>query len=452
MLAACLLGGCAGSLGDPESSAVKVSGESWTAGFGSADILLPAGSAGPLYIAGFDNGVEISGVLDKPRASAVWLETGGTGLLLISVDCIALSSASVAGIREALADFCAESGCVSVNVIATHTHAGIDTLGLWGPEGVDGKNESYMDNLTDAAVQAARAAYAARTAGTLSYGAAKTEFLQFDSRNPSVMDPNLYQLRFAPAGGQSGIRLLTYGAHAESLRDENTQLSRDYPGVLTDGIKAATGADALYFPGAIGGQIVTRDLCTGVFDAVENLTRTGELLVQAVTEMKPDSECALTPTLGIARAEFDVPLDNTLYMHYQALGVLDYPMQDGESATGYTVRSEVTAIALGEVTMLLLPGEIFPELVTGEGLTAGDPESLAAIAASLGHEQIITVSLANDELGYIVPLHDFVLHDTLPYIETLDGDEDHYEETNSVGPAAASAVAEAVRTALELLK
>ena len=127
-------------------------------------------------------------------------------------------------------------------------------------------------------------------------------------------------------------------------------------------------------------------------------------------------------------------------------------MQDGESATGYTVRSEVTAIALGEVTMLLLPGEIFPELVTGEELTAGDPESLAAIAASLGHEQIITVSLANDELGYIVPLHDFVLHDTLPYIETLDGDEDHYEETNSVGPAAASAVAEAVRTALELLK
>ena len=147
----------------------------WNVGFARRQIALPENSAEPLYIAGYNSAWEIEGVLDLCEARAVWLDAGQGGVLLIGIDCIALDSGTVGQIRAAIGEI---PGCIAINVYATHTHAGPDTLGLWGPEGVDGKNESYMDNLTDAAVQAARAAYAARTAGTLSYGAAKTEFLQ----------------------------------------------------------------------------------------------------------------------------------------------------------------------------------------------------------------------------------------------------------------------------------
>jgi hypothetical protein len=39
--------------------------------------------------------------------------------------------------------------------------------------------------------------------------------------------------------------------------------------------------------------------------------------------------------------------------------------------------------------------------------------------------------LGNDELGYIVPAFDFVLHEETPYLEKA---AEHYEETNSLGP------------------
>ena len=76
-----------------------------------------------------------------------------------------------------------------------------------------------------------------------------------DSRYPTVCDENLYQLRFIARDGAAGLRLLFYGAHAESLRGDNTLLSRDYPGLLCDGVTEATGDDTLFLPGAIGGLI-----------------------------------------------------------------------------------------------------------------------------------------------------------------------------------------------------
>lgn len=448
-----LMSGCV-SVPAPASEGMGAAEGTWTMGYGGAEILLPAGSAGPQYIAGYQNGAEITGVLDMPGVNAVWMDTDGRGILMLSVDCVALASDTVGRIREALAEFSSQTGCIFVSVTATHTHAGLDTLGLWGPKGVDGKNDSYMENLILASVQAAETAYANRTAGKLYYSTAKTYMMEFDSRDPYVFDPNIYQLRFAPADtAKSGIRLLTFGAHAEALRGDNTLLSRDYPGVMCDLLREKTGDDAVFFPGAVGGLIMTRDHCTGLFEAEENLIRTGELMAQTVLEADPAAETEVAPALSYARLEFDVPLDNPLFMAYGALGILGNELHDGESATGYVVRSEVAAVSLGDVTVLQIPCEIFPELVTGEGLGAGDPEPLFSIASSLGREKVIVTGLSNDELGYVVPPSDFLLNEKLPYIERVEGlSEDHYEETNSVGPQAAPLLAEAVRDVLEMLK
>ncbi len=455
MAAALTLSGCTAFLPEAGYSVADCGSGSWQAGFAAETIHLPAGSTGPLYIAGYKNGVEIEGILDTPRASALWLDTDGEeGILLISVDCVALGADTVAEIRARLADFCRESGCVSVNVVATHTHAGIDTLGLWGPVGVDGKNPAYMENLIIACTAAAKAAYEARTPGEFRFGSVETEAVQYDSRVPNHYDETLYQFRFVPADkAKNGIRIVSYAAHAESLRGDNNKLSRDYPGVMADLVKEQTGDDMLFLPASVGGLIMTRELCTGIFDAEDNLKTTGRLLTEYLTEIEEKDETVLSPSLAIARVEFDIPLDNTMFMAYKALGILGNTVLKSESATGYGLRSEVSALRMGEVTFLLIPGELFPELESGEGLREGDPQPLQKIAADMGAEHAIVVGLANDELGYIIPPSDFVLNEQAPFILRVEGGgEDHYEETNSVGIGTAAAIADAVKLALGLLK
>ena len=421
-------------------------------GFGSAEIALPSDRDQPLYIAGYHAGREISGVLDLQRASAVWMDTGAGGVLLIGIDCVGLGNDTVNAIRAQLQGFCKQTGCVSVNVYATHTHAGVDTLGLWGPAAIDGKNDAFMQSLIDAAVSAAEQAYDDRSKGVLYFGSALPEDLLYDSREPIEYDPSLYQLRFAPHdGAQNGIRLLSYGAHAESLRGANTLLSRDFAGAVVDSVKQATGDDAMFLPGAIGGLLMTRELVEP-FDAVENMQKTAEILTDAALSI--EDEQILTPALGISRVALKIPLDNTLFFYYKFLGILGSEISRGESATGYVLHSELGVLQVGEVTLCLMPGEIFPELVSGKGLDRHDPIPLCEIAADHGVHNLLIVGLCNDELGYIIPPSNYLLHPETPYMDTITDatGENHYEETNSTGIATAQIIADAFAKALEQLQ
>jgi len=428
----------------------------WYAGFGRRQILPDESSAQPLYIAGYNNGWEITGVLDYCEARAVWLDAGGVGVLLIGVDCIALDSGTVRQIREQLADL---PNCEAVHVYATHTHAGPDTLGLWGPVGVNGKNDAYMEALIQAAEEAGREAAADRRAGKLQYGRIQTRNMYRDSRDPQVYDDTLYQLRFVPEDGSAGMRLLFYGAHAEALRGDNTLLSRDYPGLLCDGVTQATGDRTMFFPGAIGGLIMTREFVVNTSRAaVENLEITAEKLIGYALEVKPEEERVLEAGLAMAREELTVPLDNPAFLMYKFLGILSNEAVPAQSATGYGVKTELTVLKLGDIALTLIPGEIFPELVYGGRYGNANPQgvnppALCRIAQENGIEEMLVVGLANDEVGYIVPPSDFLVNEELPYFEkTMDFKaENHYEETNSVGPECAHAIAEAFEKAVKRL-
>ncbi len=409
----------------------------WHAGFASASLTTP-----PLeecYIAGYHNGNRPTGQLDAQTVSALWLDDGVTSLLLIAVDCVGVDSGTVSRIREALSDFAGRTGCDSVNVISSHTHAGVDTLGLWGPVGLNGKNEEFIEQITAASAICAENAYTDRSAGQLLYGISKTENMQRDSRDPQVFDENLYQFRFIPENSDAnGIRLISYAAHAESLRGDNLLISADYPAVVHKLVKDATGDDVMYVPGAIGGLIMTRKLVDE--DMVANLNETGRLLAEYV--LSPDSETTLEPNLKIARQEFSTPLENTLFLYYKFLGILGNSTH--RTLTGYEVETEVSVIRMDGAALALIPGELFPELVVGTGRD-GDPEGLASIARRYGIEHLVIAGLANDEIGYIVPPSVFLLDENAPYVV---GPEGHYEETNSVSPQCAPDLAAAFENCL----
>ena len=431
--------------------------EKWNVGFGKCEILPNPDSREPLYIAGYNQALVITGVLDYCQARAVWLDTGEKGVLLIGIDCVAIDAGTVAEIRARLSDLA--SGAY-INVYSTHTHAGPDTLGLWGGIGKSGKNKDYMKALVDAAEKAAREAADTKKPGKLFFGFARTENMLRDSRTPYVYDENLYHIRFQPDDGSGGVRMLFYGAHAESLRGANTCLSRDYPGRLVDGVYEQTKDAGIFMPGAIGGLIMTKEFVADTTkDAVRNFEITSEKLIEYALSITPDKETPIPANMRFHSESFLIPLDNPVFVTYKFLGILNNRSEKGTGATGYSVQTELCLLTLGDILIALIPGEIFPELVIGEQYArtvadAVNPEPLKNIAAKYGCETLLIIGLANDELGYIVPPSDFLLNEKLPYIERRrDGrGEDHYEETNSVGPECAIKIAEAFENALKKLK
>ena len=431
-------------------------GTRWSLGFSSIEIEIPENPETPLYIAGYMNGEEYSDILDRQCANAVWIGTAGdSGMLLIGVDCVGLGSDTVDRIRAGLSDFASEVNCAAIAVYATHTHAGIDTLGLWGPYAQQGKNAEFIDNVITAAVAAGKAAYEDRSAGALYYGQTEAENMQYDSRYPHVYDENMHQLRFVPDdSAYNGIRMVFFAAHAESLRGDNLLISRDFPGVMADEIKAACGDDMLFIPGAIGGLIMTPEILDKSLDDgspeyhVENCRLTGELLAQMLLlGITAPVETEVAPMLSYAECDFDVPLDNTVFLLYKFLGILGNESARGtDSETGYYLTSRCAAIRFGDsITAALIPGEIFPELVyedtdfaaagTGYELTGETFPSLSRLAAQYDCGTLLIGGLCNDELGYILPPRDYMVNPDLPYLDKIvdESGENHYEETNSAG-------------------
>ena len=221
----------------------------------------------------------------------------------------------------------------------------------------------------------------------------------------------------------------------------------------------------LYMPSAIGGLIMTRQINknapgSSVFDEQYALETTGERMLTYALEIT--DERVVEPVLEIARTEFEIPMHNTVYLYYRFLGILGNETREStDSGTGYNLVTELSVLKLGDIHIAMIPGEIFPELVTGEYMdetsarpaanpTAENPVPLLDIAAEYGIENLLILGLANDEIGYIIPPNDFIVHPETPYLTNagdIDG-ENHYEETNSVGIDAAGCISDAFRALL----
>lgn len=414
-------------------------------GYSEVSITLPKNSN--YYIAGYQGGRYYTDVLDYQKAKAFYLKYHGEEVLMISIDCVGLTSEYVGLIRGLLnVDF-------PVNVISTHTHAGVDTMGLWGPAGIDGKSDTLMMKVVDAAVLAGESAYKNASSGLLTYGSVKTEGMLRDSREPIVYDENLYQLRFIPNDNQNATRLVFYGAHAESLGGSNTKISADFPSVMADVIKEQTNDNMLYFPGAIGGLI-----CTNSFDEnpETNMEITGQKLASYVLSIKEEQVEA--ETLKQETVKFKVKLENTLFLYYKFLGILENNISKSIISNTYYVKTELSIIQIGKINFVLVPGEIFPELVWGGAkenseVNNDNPETLIEIANSYDIDNLIIIGLANDEIGYIIPPSDFLVNEEYPYIQNREDEsgENHYEETMSTGEFTANKIAKAFEKCLRKL-
>lgn len=178
---------------------------------------------------------------------------------------------------------------------------------------------------------------------------------------------------------------------------------------------------------------------------VRNCELTGQIIAEHILAI--DNEVKLEPSIRIDTVSLKVPCENPLFIAMKFLGVLDSnaTVKDGDVC----LCSEMSLLQLGGKKILLVPGEIFPELVYGNNtdFAGNNPENTIDTLCSVLGDDLLIFGLADDEVGYIVPPSDFMLSETNPYLDrTRDKNgEDHYEETNSCGPQTAEIILEAAR-------
>ncbi|MCB9793352.1 MAG: hypothetical protein H6741_11585 [Alphaproteobacteria bacterium] len=434
------------------------------------------------WIAGFSQGRPAQGVHDDVEARAIVLDQGDTRLAIVSIDVVGFFHDEVLRIREGLDP---ALGVDHVILTSTHTHEGPDTMGMWGPAfGRSGVQPEYNAFVRDQVTEAISLAVGGLTPvdhmvlGSADPAAAHERGqanLQRDSRDPVIIVDEVGAAAFYDAQGQVIATLVSWGSHPEVLSDDNLLISADFSHYLREAVEQGVswetaqtdglGGVCIFLQGMVGGLMTPLGVTVHDPDGNEwseaswDKARAlgwlvGELALSAVAE----GQVVEAPELGFAQSLFKLPVDNIGFQAMFRIDVLPREIYDFDETQDVDddnlphVLTEVDWVQIGPLRLLTVPGELVPEVAIGgyDGSKVGtdlyelidpnnpNPPDLSAAPEGpylrdlLGGEANWIVGLGNDELGYIIPAYDFILHPDSPYIAEAEGD--HYEETNSLGP------------------
>ena len=443
----------------------KASAEKFTVGFGKC-VMLPADiEKKKYYIAGYGENNPAKGVIDPQYAHALWLDdnSGRGGVLMISLDAVGLLNKDVNEAKSRLSGFCRITGCRNINIFCTHNHAGIDTMGIWGPLPLTGRDPAFMEIVFSAITEAAYKAYETKCSGDIFLGTVEVPDMQEDIRTPVVYSKTLTRFRFVPDNGGNDVWWLNFASHSESLQGCNHLVSADFPCYLRERIKDGCGADTIYGVGAIGGMISMdikdENLLRKEHRLLESTRKIGYKLGDYALSIK--DEIKLEPKINFIRTEFYAEADNPVLAAACTVGILNADkFGDPTSSKNWSLKTELTYYEIGDKKILFIPCELFPELAFGGALSAEEsatgkgPEANPALLKDIvGDDNILIFGLANDELGYVLPPNDFILNDDTPYLDkAIDvHGRRHYEETNSMGPKMAETIANAVAKTMDIV-
>lgn len=209
---------------------------------------------------GYTPDVVSESVNDDLTASAFAFARGDVKALLISVTVCLVNTALSDEIRAAVA---AATGVPAAHIIlcATHTHSGPCTEGNTGWGELD---RAYCDSIfIPGIIAAAQAAVenlcpAVMGVGTVHsrVGVNRRQHNRDNTvslgQNPwGCQDPVMTVLSFRSKNGRPLAAMVHYGAHC-TASGKNTEITRDWAGVMIDRLEAESGAMTAFFNGAEG--------------------------------------------------------------------------------------------------------------------------------------------------------------------------------------------------------
>ena len=382
----------------------------------------------PVYLAGFGNDRRAETIHDDLYARALAIQTEQTTLVLVALDLIGFFRPVVYEVIEKV-----NRPDVQIIIASTHTHHGPDTMGLWGPDqktrGVDevwmsATKQKIVDGIHASLSDASTRLSTSLEPASVKWASVHVPGLVKNARNPEILDDELTLLQFTTADGRPLTTLFNFPCHPEVLWDMNPNLTSDYVHYLREEVEQQTDAPCIFFSGALGGMM-TPDVKYHSFEEAESMGRKlaeeGLKALSAVTLQTADDrpQTADKEAVGgqssavrFEKRIIKAKLTNILYK--LAFGRKLLP--DVRDKKGY-IATEVNLIKIGGLWLATVPGELLPKL--GLQLKAWMKEAGAQVTGVIG--------LANDELGYILPVEDF----KYPWNPFKPGK--HYEETNSIG-------------------
>ena len=429
------------------------------------------GKFDPVWIAGFGNNKPANGIHDEQWARAMIIDDGKTRLAIVVLDAIGFMNNDVIDVRERISK---EAGITYAIITSTHTHEAADLLGLWGKSPFStGVNAAHMEYVKNQAVKAIEtAAKNIRPARlSVSQDLSGAENLVLDTRKPDVFDSGLRMIQILDKENNKTLgTLISWGDHPETLWSENLLLSSDFPHYVREGIekgvfnkdslmKAGVGGVAVYASACVGGLMTTHPRLTikDPFSGEEFKAPTFEkaaaqgktLAFLALKAMEKPEEIIDSASISIIARTLPIKLDNTMFKLAAMLGIMK------RGTTGWMkMKSELAVVKIGPISLVTIPGELYPEILNGGVETPEGqdfkiaPVEVPAIRELMPGKYKFMFGLANDEIGYIVPKSQW--DEKAPYTYGKGGRP--YGEVNSLGPETAPTIHKNIRAMLEELR
>lgn len=346
------------------------------AGVMKIDITPPIG----MPLAGYADRTEGStGIRDPLRAAVLLLDGGTDRAAIITLDLIDVGYEETVAIRAAVE---AATGIPISHILvaSSHTHG---SPRLQADTDYGRMVAAKIAGAASAAATMLRPATIGYASGTIEYCVNRRllndENVAEMKPNPDgVVDPRVRILRVDDENADPLAVVMHNACHANVFRNENTQVTGDFPGVAQRVFEHGTDVPSLFLQGAAGD---TRPNLPSE-DGFRSGTEADVLTIG--TELGA-TVLAASARAGSAEAFARRP---SSYAIRGAVRTLELPGKDGDP-----VRAEIQALRVGNNLFLTIPGEPFTayQLQVEETLRQGRPDL-----------NVFVVGYANGSIGYVI--------------------------------------------------
>lgn len=418
-----------------------------------------------VWMGGFNENRPAQGINDPLWTRAIAFRNHDVTVVLVSIDCVGLTHERFIKVRNSIDH--EQQGITHILFSSTHTHNSPDTMGIWSYRPVFGRfSEDYVDFILDQSREAILEAVGDLQAAEAIIATEQLEPQGFvrDSRMPEVYDRTLNAARFVkPGSGETIATLVSWGNHPEAMGGKNPLLSSDFAHYWREGMEGGLaepngveglGGMCVFIQGPVGGlmtplglDVPDRDGETiHSEDGVGKTKALGEkLAVRTIQLLNSDSASRMTnhSIAGVAKTIF-APIEGT-YRIPIMLGLIHPGWYAGAAKT------EINALRVGDIEMLAIPGEVYPEIIDG-GIESpdgadypGTPVEIPPLRERMNGKINMVFNLANDEIGYIIPRTEWDVESPFTY----GREKAPYGEVNSGGVDVGKVIHEG---SLEVLK
>ncbi len=353
-----------------------------------------------------------SAVLDPITVRSLSIADVDTTVIFAVVDTVAVGDSVIAAIKDLV--FQLTAGAIakeSIQIVATHTHAGPDLQGLWG-----GVSPAYKQRvINQVALSIVLANYTA-TDAKISATTLEDEANVRNRRGWDDVDRNIAVLDFkSTRSGERVATLVNMSAHPTILDASNMAYSAGFIHFVRKKIEKRLGGTALFINGRLGDASTV----TAGTHSYADVRKYGRGVARKVIRNIKRAQ-KVTGDLSVDTFPFSHPITNVPAIGAVQAGLLDLEI-DGQ----FNVNTQFSLLKIGkDISAVLFPGEILTRLAI-------------PIDAQLQARDTFFFGLTDDSLGYFIPSDEYLM------IEGRDTEERAAIDINA-GDAILEAILEAI--------